>query len=43
MTALVFLAILLGAIALGMPIAFALLFAGIGVMVQLGHAHAGSH
>lgn len=36
MTALVFLAILLGAIALGMPIAFALLFAGIGVMVQLG-------
>jgi tripartite ATP-independent transporter DctM subunit len=36
LTALVFLAILLGAIALGMPIAFALLFAGIGVMVQLG-------
>ncbi|MFO1299149.1 MAG: TRAP transporter large permease subunit [Burkholderiaceae bacterium] len=36
MTALVFLAILLGAIAFGMPIAFALLFAGIGVMVQLG-------
>jgi tripartite ATP-independent transporter DctM subunit len=36
LTALVFLAILLGAIAFGMPIAFALLFAGIGVMVQLG-------
>jgi len=36
LTALVFLAILLGAIALGMPIAFALLFAGIGVMLQLG-------
>ena len=36
MTAAVFLMILLGAIAIGMPIAFALLFAGIGVMVQLG-------
>ncbi len=35
MSAAIFLAILLGAIALGMPIAFALLFAGIGVMVQL--------
>jgi len=34
-SAAIFLAILLGAIALGMPIAFALLFAGIGVMVQL--------
>ncbi|MCD6734519.1 MAG: TRAP transporter large permease subunit [Burkholderiaceae bacterium] len=36
MSAAIFLAILLAAIALGMPIAFALLFAGIGVMVQLG-------
>lgn len=36
MTAAIFLVILLGAIALGMPIAFALLFAGIGVMLQLG-------
>ncbi|MCC7285763.1 MAG: TRAP transporter large permease subunit, partial [Burkholderiaceae bacterium] len=36
MTAAIFLAVLLGAIALGMPIAFALLFAGIGVMLQLG-------
>ena len=36
MTAAVFLVILLGTIALGMPIAFALLFAGIGVMLQLG-------
>jgi tripartite ATP-independent transporter DctM subunit len=35
-SAAIFLAILLAAIALGMPIAFALLFAGIGVMVQLG-------
>jgi len=35
-TAAVFLVILLGTIALGMPIAFALLFAGIGVMLQLG-------
>ena len=36
MTAALFLAILLGTIALGMPIAFALLFAAIGVMLQLG-------
>jgi tripartite ATP-independent transporter DctM subunit len=36
LTAAMFLMILLGAIAIGMPIAFALLFAGIGVMVQLG-------
>jgi tripartite ATP-independent transporter DctM subunit len=35
-TAALFLAILLGTIALGMPIAFALLFAAIGVMLQLG-------
>ncbi|MCO5119344.1 MAG: TRAP transporter large permease subunit [Burkholderiaceae bacterium] len=35
MTAAVFLLILLGTIAFGMPIAFALLFAAIGVMVQL--------
>ncbi|MFA7667068.1 MAG: TRAP transporter large permease subunit, partial [Burkholderiaceae bacterium] len=35
MIALVFLAVLVSLIVLGMPIAFALLFAGIGVMVQL--------
>jgi len=34
-SALIFLAILLTAIAAGMPIAFALLFAGIGIMLQL--------
>ena len=36
MSAAIFLATLLGAIALGMPIAFALLFSGIGIMLQLG-------
>ncbi len=35
MSALIFLGILLGMIAIGMPIAFALLFAGIGIMLQL--------
>ncbi|MCC7150512.1 MAG: TRAP transporter large permease subunit, partial [Rubrivivax sp.] len=36
MTAALFLLVLLGTIALGMPIAFALLFAAIAVMLQLG-------
>jgi len=36
MSAAIFLGTLLGAIALGMPIAFALLFSGIGIMLQLG-------
>jgi tripartite ATP-independent transporter DctM subunit len=36
MSALIFLGILLGTIAIGMPIAFALLFSGIGLMLQLG-------
>ena len=36
MSALIFLGILLTAIAIGMPIAFALLFAGVGIMLQLG-------
>ena len=36
MSAAIFLATLLGAIALGMPIAFALLFSGIAIMLQLG-------
>ncbi len=35
MSALIFLGVLLGLIALGMPIAFALLFAGVGIMLQL--------
>ena len=36
MTALLFLGTLLGLIAIGMPIAFALLFAGVAIMLQLG-------
>ncbi len=36
MSAIIFLGVLLGAIALGTPIAFALLFAGIAIMLQLG-------
>ena len=36
MSAAIFLAILLGTIAIGMPIAFALLFSGIGIMLYLG-------
>jgi tripartite ATP-independent transporter DctM subunit len=36
MSAAVFLATLLGCILIGMPIAFALLFSGIGIMLQLG-------
>lgn len=36
MSAAIFLATLLGGIALGMPIAFSLLFAGIAIMLQLG-------
>jgi len=36
MSSVVFLGVLLGAIAVGMPIAFALLFSGIGIMLLLG-------
>ncbi|OGB31856.1 MAG: L-dehydroascorbate transporter large permease subunit [Burkholderiales bacterium RIFCSPLOWO2_12_FULL_61_40] len=36
MSAAIFLGVLLGAIAIGMPIAFALLFSGIGIMLSLG-------
>ena len=36
MSAALFLGILLALIALGMPIAFALLFAGVGLMLQMG-------
>lgn len=36
MSAAIFLGVLLGAIAIGMPIAFALLFSGIGIMLFLG-------
>ena len=36
MTALIFLGTLLGLIAVGMPIAFALLFAGVAIMLQMG-------
>ena len=36
MSAVIFLGVLLGAIAIGMPIAFALLFSGIGIMLFLG-------
>ena len=36
MTAALFLIVLLALIALGMPIAFALLFSGVAIMLQMG-------